>query len=329
MRDYVINSSLIDEWNWKKNNELNLKPDKITLGSRKKPWWICKYCGYEWSAFVYDRDHGKGCPKCAKKYQTSSQEMKVYYYLSKYFTDAISSYDDKEHGISEIDVYIPSLKVGVEYDGGRWHTNIENDRYKDEMCQRQNIRLIRIREYKCPKYDSNCMFIFLKDTSMKELKMAIEEILDFLEVENIDIDFKRDLSDIESLVSYIKTKNSLATLYPDIAAEWHPIKNGKLKPDHFLAQSEKSVWWLCKKCGYEYTAIINNRTSKHSGCANCAGNLPMTVYCPELNQSFYSMSEAERQTGVFHGHISRCIHGELKHAGRHPVTGEKLTWIEV
>lgn len=31
MRDYVINSNLINEWDLEKNNELGLYPDKITL----------------------------------------------------------------------------------------------------------------------------------------------------------------------------------------------------------------------------------------------------------------------------------------------------------
>lgn len=36
MRDYVINSNLISEWDWEKNNESGLYPDKITLGSAKR-----------------------------------------------------------------------------------------------------------------------------------------------------------------------------------------------------------------------------------------------------------------------------------------------------
>ena len=36
MKDFVINSDLIDEWNWENNNELGLYPDALTLGSGKK-----------------------------------------------------------------------------------------------------------------------------------------------------------------------------------------------------------------------------------------------------------------------------------------------------
>ena len=39
--------------------------------------------------------------------------------------------------------------------------------------------------------------------------------------------------------------NDLATLYPELAAEWHPTKNGALTPEQVLAGSEKRVWWQC------------------------------------------------------------------------------------
>ena len=36
MKDLIVNNELINEWNWEKNNELGIYPDKITLGSGKK-----------------------------------------------------------------------------------------------------------------------------------------------------------------------------------------------------------------------------------------------------------------------------------------------------
>lgn len=329
MKDFIINSKLINEWHLEKNDKLGFYPDKITLGSGKKVWWKCKHCGHEWQAIVCDRNHGKGCPKCAKYYQTSSQEMKLYYYVRKYFTDAVSGYSDKQNGITEIDVYIPSLSIGIEYDGATWHQKIENDLYKDNMCKQNNITLIRIREPKCPIYQSDCVFINMQNLSQDELRNSIFYVLEILHVNNIDIDFDRDLYEIEKFISYNRIENSLAEKFPDIAAEWHPTKNGSLKPENVSSCSEKRIWWLCPRCGHEYVTTVSNRTDKHSGCSKCVGNYAKQVYCPELGKIFISTGEAERQTGVFHGHISRCINGKLKHAGRHPVTGERLTWKEI
>ena len=51
-----------------------------------------------------------------------------------------------------------------------------------------------------------------------------------------------------------------------------------------------------------------------------------SIYCKELNQTFSSMTEAQKQTGVNRGLISRCCNGKLKRAGKHPITSEDLHW---
>ena len=37
---------------------------------------------------------------------------------------------------------------------------------------------------------------------------------------------------------------SLAETHPDLAAQWHPTKNGELTPYDVTAGTDKSVWWL-------------------------------------------------------------------------------------
>ncbi len=41
--------------------------------------------------------------------------------------------------------------------------------------------------------------------------------------------------------------NSLATLNPELASEWHPTKNGDLTPEKVMPGSGKNVWWKCNK----------------------------------------------------------------------------------
>ena len=68
----------------------------------------------------------------------------------------------------------------------------------------------------------------------------------------------------------IPGETDLATLHPDIAAEWHPTKNGNVTPDQVTAQSNKKYWWRCDK-GHEWQATVNNRVSNHRGCPYCSG----------------------------------------------------------
>ncbi len=67
----------------------------------------------------------------------------------------------------------------------------------------------------------------------------------------------------------VSDDNNLKSLFPKIADEWHPDKNGDLKPDEVTYGSGKKVWWLCSK-GHSFENTINHRTSrKTSGCPHC------------------------------------------------------------
>lgn len=46
----------------------------------------------------------------------------------------------------EIDVYIPKMLLGIEYDGLNFHQNLNIDQLKDQICENKGIRLIRIKE---------------------------------------------------------------------------------------------------------------------------------------------------------------------------------------
>ncbi len=64
-KKYLIdNPTLMAEWNWEKNNALDLDPKTLTLGSNKKVWWKCSK-GHEWQATINHRNNGRGCPHCS------------------------------------------------------------------------------------------------------------------------------------------------------------------------------------------------------------------------------------------------------------------------
>jgi hypothetical protein len=65
---------------------------------------------------------------------------------------------------------------------------------------------------------------------------------------------------------------NLAVVHPDLAAEWHPTRNGTLRADGIAPRSNRRVWWRCP-AGHEWEAIIDNR-SRGKGCPYCSGRLP-------------------------------------------------------
>ena len=65
--------------------------------------------------------------------------------------------------------------------------------------------------------------------------------------------------------------NDLATLEPNIAAEWHPTRNSNLTPTSVSSKSDKRVWWLAP-CGHEWDVKVVDRVQYRSGCPYCLGN---------------------------------------------------------
>jgi group I intron endonuclease len=53
------------------------------------------------------------------------------------------------------------------------------------------------------------------------------------------------------------------------------------------------------------------------------------VFSPELNEVFDCINYVEEKYGISHQNISKCLNGARKSAGKHPVTGEKLTWVKL
>ena len=65
----------------------------------------------------------------------------------------------------------------------------------------------------------------------------------------------------------IAGENDLATLHPEIAAEWHPTLNGERLPSEFTTYSNYKAWWRCEE-GHEWESLIFNR-SLGRGCRIC------------------------------------------------------------
>ncbi|MCL2765258.1 MAG: zinc-ribbon domain-containing protein [Treponema sp.] len=79
--------------------------------------------------------------------------------------------------------------------------------------------------------------------------------------------------------------NNLQSMNPDIAKQWHPTRNGGLRPNDVTTGSDKKVWWQCKK-GHEWQAGIYNRVNGN-GCPYCSGRRASADNClqethPEL-----------------------------------------------
>ena len=259
------------EWHPCLNHDL--LPPQVIATSNKKVWWKGK-CGHEWQQKISNRTNRKqGCPICAKRMQTSFPEQALFYYIKKAAPDALNTYEEIFSNQMELDIYIPSLRIGIEYDGANWHT--DNDSYRKEkekysICQKNGIKLIRVRENangnSCSE-TSDLSVATHRHPSPQELDATILEVLQILGLV-VDVDTKADALSIREGYLNRVTENSLLTQRPDIASTWHPTRNGNLTPDMFTVRSGIKVWWICSECGYEWETAIATR-SAGVGCKLC------------------------------------------------------------
>lgn len=79
---------------------------------------------------------------------------------------------------------------------------------------------------------------------------------------------------MDSSVVFRELETSLQTENPELAAQWHPTRNGYFKPVHVTPRSGKRVWWLCPECGNEWPQYIKTRNNGKGArkCPLCANN---------------------------------------------------------
>ena len=238
----TVNPKLAEQWHPTKNG--NLKPTQIFANSNKKVWWLLpydipidypieqlrgKHFNFEWQASVYGRNlKNFGCPFLSGKavwpgfndLQTVSPELtKEWNYVKNGCLKPIhvtATSNQKVWWILPYDVPIdyPVKQLRGRHFDFEWQATIGKRYY----------------------YKNNCPY----------------------------------LSNHSVWLGF----NDLQTVSPELAEQWHPIKNGNLKPTDVMAGSNQKVWWFLpyddpitgKHFDFEWKSSIISRTNKECGC---------------------------------------------------------------
>ena len=265
-----INPYIAIEWNYEKNG--NKIPQKYTCKSGIKVWWKCEK-GHEWKTSISNRSRGDGCPKCNSGIRTSFPEQAIYFYVKKIYPDAVNRCTDVLPNGMEIDIFIPSINVGIEYDGSVWHESdkaLEKEVKKYIECKRNDILLIRVKEKGGNARENSCDVMLRIDDSFNNeaYSSLFMQLSKYIKIPN-EIDVKNDRVHIQENYKTEIKNNSFGSKYADLVVEWDSEKNGMLTPYMFSSNSGERIWWKCCK-NHSWQTTISTR-AKGSGCPYCSG----------------------------------------------------------
>ncbi|MBV6682336.1 hypothetical protein KV679_01380 [Bacillus sp. JRC01] len=284
---------LIEEWHPLRNNENT--PVNVRAGSDKIIFWSCKVCKHVWSTQAKSRAIKKtGCPKCHERYNVGFPELAIYFYIKQLFKDAkLNASIEEFNSYKSVDIYIPSLNLVIEYDGGHTHRErIVIDKKKSELLIEKGYRLIRVRDNGLPPLNIKGVQEYLYERSantsignmIKHLLCMVDEqfigLTDDIDklknMVNVDIDNIPILAQIPPIIE----KDNLLEKCPEIVELWDYEKNYPLRPEHFKQFSNFKAWFICKQ-QHVTLAQIGSKAKGH-GCKVCHGQVATEEYNLEL-----------------------------------------------
>lgn len=269
---------LLAEWDAVKNAPLT--PETVHKGSHRRVWWRCS-SGHSWQAEVQRRTFRESkCPFCANRLLwTGSND------LGTVRPDLAAQWDfEKNSPLTPGDVLANSKKA-VWWKCGKGHS------------WRAGI-LSRVRGSGCPACSRKIAVPGENDLETLFPELAAqwnrERNGDLLPsrvaaYSNKKVWWRCALGHEWQAVAAARASgagcpycagkrvlagfNDLATLCPEIAAQWDPSLNGALTPEMVMPGSHQKVWWRCPE-GHVWKAAVFSRTGKQKcGCPVCAGNV--------------------------------------------------------
>ncbi len=261
------------EWHPEKNGDL--KPFRVVYSSRTSAWWRCEL-GHEWEAPVSNRAKGQGCPYCSGR-----KVLPGFNDLATQNPDlAAEWHPDKNGDLTPQDV-TPGSKLKAWWrcgEGHDWRATVDK----------------RVQGQGCPYCSGRNVLPGFNDLATRNPELAAE----WHPTKNGDLTPGDVLPGSTKMAwwrcelghewgapvsrrtngygcPYCSNRkvlpgfNDLATRNPELAAEWHPTKNGDLTPHDVTPGSSRKVWWRCGK-GHEWCTTVDKRTNG-CGCPYCSG----------------------------------------------------------
>lgn len=262
---------------WDKGKNKGLSPKDISYGSHQKIWWRCAF-GHQWQAAVYTRTgQASGCPYCAgKKLLPGFNSLAFEHPLL-----AQQWHPTKNAGLNPGDVPSAShRKVWWRCDQGHeWMARV-NSRSRGAGCPVCSNRKVLpgvndlatthpeiSREWNWEKNGalSPCDVVAGRHTKVW-WRCQFGHEWQALIISRTSNHYGCPVCAGRKVIA---GQNDLASIFPNIALQWHTTRNGNRSPENVTAFSNHRVWWRCDQ-GHEYQCTVAHRTQGGANCPYCA-----------------------------------------------------------
>ena len=229
----------------------------------------CKNCNNEWHVRPNDLFHGRGCPVCSHS-QTSVVEQLLYFSFTLVLGESNVLNRDIETIGKELDIYIPNLKLAIEFGAWYWHDDrISIDSEKERLCSSIGINLITIYEA-CPNSlfikEMNNAICSSEDMSSENdyhtAKQVIHEIFDSYNLDYFIV--KNSWNEIIRKAQERALKRNTSQLIQEMS-----LINKQIEIIGQYTGSRSPLLVRCMVCGHQWEASPTNLL-RGKGCPKCA-----------------------------------------------------------
>lgn len=267
---------LANEWHPTKNG--NLAPKDVNAKSLKRVWWKCpKGSDHEWDTRVTDRVRGPRCSFCI------NQRLSVTNSLKTLHPELIKKWHPTKNGDLTPETIIGTgqhIKYWWKctlYPSHEWEASVASHVRKDGTYR--DCPLCKLTPLAITHPEIAIQWHQTKNGPLTPHDIVAGSATYVWWKCDKGPDHEWKTKAVERLKSgcpfcdgkKLSITNSLSGRYPELVKEWHPIKNGDLKPDQVFGGGKKKYWWKCDKGpDHEWEASIQKRADGQS-CSICRG----------------------------------------------------------
>ncbi len=280
----VEDPELAAEWHPTKNGKLT--PSQVTPHSSKKIWWQCIF-EHEWETTVSSRSSGSNCPYCYGRFASAHNNLKVLR------PELAAEWHPTKNGELTPEMVTPASNKRVWWqckDGHEWHA-VMCHRIKTgcPVCAKTKMKVKSGTTLAEASPELTEQWHPTKNEGMRLTHHVTKEKSIILTPETVAPGSHKYvwwvcehghewLAEIRKRFkgtgcpycsgNKVSDENNLETVYPELAEQWHPTKNGDLKPAEITPGSKRKIWWQCEK-GHEWLTSSLIRT-RGCGCPHCS-----------------------------------------------------------